>query len=405
MLAVSGEEADDVQNLVEETLSANEHLQQLIDESTWIIFAMLNVDAERSPGSQVVHEFLRQEGDQLGNKQVIVLSLNAPYFLDATDISRLTAYIGVYSKIQPFIESAIHVLFRSYPPIGAPAVSVPGTRFRSLSERLQADPDTTLSLTIEVNGTVVEEIPDNTPILNVSSLIRLQIDQIVDQNGHLVPDGTPVQFELAYENPELTLAVPPVMTRNGSATTEVLLTQPGRLLVSASVGEATTAEVRVLNIQDPAAEATADSATITAAPSNDNTNPLTTTVIPDTTQAPSPENDNGADGPTELEPPTGTSQTSLRMFLVAMLTIAVTLSILAVMQIHLIPRTILVKNMLWAMIFGLSAYIFFALGILPGTQYLIVTFRHWSAAIVVFVAMLLPLLWLQLGAEEMSPTA
>ena len=59
----------------------------------------------------------------------------------------------------------------------------------------------------------------------------------------------------------------------------------------------------------------------------------------------------------------------------------------------------LVYNMLWATIFGLAAYILFALGVIPGMSFLIGTLRIWSAAVVVFISMLLPLLWLQLRAE------
>ncbi|MEZ4619726.1 MAG: hypothetical protein R2867_30065 [Caldilineaceae bacterium] len=59
----------------------------------------------------------------------------------------------------------------------------------------------------------------------------------------------------------------------------------------------------------------------------------------------------------------------------------------------------LVNNMLWATICGLVAYILYAMGMLPGVTFLSATLRIWSAAVVVFIGMLLPLLWLQLRAE------
>lgn len=403
--SISGEEADNAENLVEQPRSANEHLQQLIDESNWIIFAMLDVDPENSPASDVVKEFLRQESEQLTNKQVIVLALNAPYFLDATEISKLTAYIGVYSKIQPFLESAVRVLFRSYSPVGAPAVSVAGTRFGSLAERLEADPDAAIPLTIEVNGELIELSPDgNTPVVDAGSLLRMQVLQIRDRNGHLVPDGTPVQFHLVYENPELTVAVDPVLTRNGSASKEVLLTQPGRLSLSASVGEASTENTRLLSINDPDAEATSEPVAVAATSPAATTTVITTTVAPTatTTGGDTTAVANADPGLTPLEPSaTGTAvQIDWKTLLIALFTIAITLCMLLILQIHLISRTVLVRNMLWATIFGLGAYIFYALGILPGAGYLSISFRHWGAAVVVFIGMLLPLLWLQLHMEE-----
>ncbi|MCB0060660.1 MAG: hypothetical protein KDE19_01035 [Caldilineaceae bacterium] len=401
---MSGEEADNSQQLVDKPLSATEHLQQLLEESTWIIFAMLDVDPTRNPNSDVVKEFLREESELLSNKQIIVLSLNVPYFLDATEISKLTAYIGVYSKTQPFLESAVRTLFRSYTPTGAPAVSVPGTRFANLSERLEADPTADLQLTIEVNGEVVDSSPEsNTPVVTVGSVLRMHVDQILDHNGHLVPDGTPVEFHLVYENPEMTLAVDPVLTRRGSATTEVVLTQPGRLSISATVGDATTEMTRLLSIQDPAVE-TPTEAPATVTPEVAVAPLVTTTVTPTGTLiSVSPTDNNGVP---VLEPDNGQGVTGGRAdwkaLLIALFTIIVTLSLLLILQIHLISRSVLVKNMLWATIFGLGAYIFFALNLLPGMDYLTASFHQWSAAVVVFVGMLLPLLWIQLNGENVQ---
>ena len=55
-------------------------------------------------------------------------------------MSRLTTYLGVYSKTQPFLESAVRALFSAYTPVGAPPVDVPGTRFSSLASRVAPDP-------------------------------------------------------------------------------------------------------------------------------------------------------------------------------------------------------------------------------------------------------------------------
>lgn len=393
---ISGEEADDVQETV--PLTPNERLYQLIEESNWLIFAMLDVDAERNPGSDVVKQFLRQQSERLGDKQVIVLALNAPYFLDATEISKLTAYLGVYSKTQPSLESAVRAIFRSYTPTGAPAVSVPGTRFGNLSERLAPDPTQNLPLAVTINDIPVEFSPDgNTevPIVDVGNLIRLQVEQVLDHNGHPVPDGVPVNFRLDYENQEVTIAVEPALTRNGSAVREVILEQPGSLLISAVAGEASTAMDLALRVQDPTA---VENTELTPNSEIEGQLEITATVQPTATSlVPQP----GLTTLPDTLPGSAINEkwANLETLIIAILTIIVTLSLLLILQIHILPRSILVHNMLWATICGLGAYILFAMGLLPGRLFLSNTLRIWSAAVVVFIGMLLPLLWLQLQAD------
>lgn len=403
---ISGEQEESIRPGTEAALSPNERLQQLIDESNWIIFAMLDVDPTLNPGSDVVKQFLRQQSERLGNKKVIVLALNAPYFLDATEISKLTAYFGVYSKTQPFLESAVRALFRSYTPTGAPAVSVPGTRFSDLSQTLSPDPNFLLPLEITLNDTPLEFAQNNNstaPIITIGSAIRLRVDQVLDHNGHLVPDGFPVNFHLVYENPEMTIPIEPVLTRNGGVIREVVLEQAGRLLISANAGDATTGETLVLRVQDPIAEATANAVTANVVTANAESitpveQPLaaTGTLLPTTTVA---TGDTGAGLPPLPTLASTTEWATWDTLIIALLTIMVTLSLLLILQIRILPRSMLVHNMLWATIFGLAAYILFALGVLPGTAFLIGTLRIWSAAVVVFIGMLLPLLWLQLRAE------
>ncbi len=403
---ISGEQEDSLREGTEAVLSPNERLQQLINESNWIIFAMLDVDPTLNQGSDVVKQFLRQQSERLGNKKVIVLALNAPYFLDATEISKLTAYFGVYSKTPPFLESAVRALFRSYTPTGAPAVSVPGTRFGDLSQTLSPDPSFPLPLEITLNDTPIEFASNNNataPIVTIGSVIRLRVDQVLDHNGHLVPDGYPVNFHLVYENPEMTIPVEPVLTLNGSAMREVVLEQAGRLLISANAGEAKTGSALALRVQDPIAEATANAVTANVVTANAESvtaieQPVaaTGTLLPTTTLSAG----DTTEGVATL-PPTAsaTAWATWDTLIIALLTIMVTLSLLLILQIRILPRGMLVYNMLWATIFGLTAYILFALGVLPGTAFLIGTLRIWSAAVVVFIGMLLPLLWLQLRAE------
>lgn len=401
---ISSEEVESVFN--ESVLDAvpNQRLQQLINDADWIIFAMLDVDPENNPSSAVVKRFLRQQSERLNSKKIIVLALNAPYFLDSTEISKLTAYIGVYSKTQPFLDSAVRTLFRTNTPMGSPAVSVPGTRFRSLSERLSPNPSNELALKLLLNGAPIEGSPDNNtaaPVIATGSTVSILVDNILDHNDNPVPDGFPVQFQLSYENPERTIPLEPVLTRNGSASLEVVVEQTGRLIISANAGDAKPAAPIVLRVQDPAADAAANTGATPTVESEEVT-PIPTTPVEATpvTDTASITNPGQSGGITPLQSTAiGDDWATLDTLIIAMLTILVTLSFLLILQLHILPRGMLVHNMLWATICGLGAYILFALGLVPGIGFLLNTLRFWSAAVVVFIGMLLPLLWLRLRDE------
>lgn len=381
----------------EERLTANARLQQLIKRSNWIIFAMLDVDPSTKSGSDVVKRFLRQQSEPLGNKQIIVIALNAPYFLDATEIGRLTAYFGVYGKTQPFLESAIRVLFRSYTPPGAPPVSVPGTQFTNLAEQLQPNAGN-LPLAVYRGETPLilpEGATNPEPTIQVGDTLRLEVKSVLDRNRHPVPDGVEVEFQLVYEASGNTIPTAIALTRNGSASQDVVVTQPGRLLISAKAGEAQTTERLTLRVQDLSANAVAPTTNPTLTITTTAGPPLTTTALVTATAPITAPGDGIAVIPTDPQR-RGANGITL---VIAFLTILVTLSLLLILQIRILPRSMLVQNMLWATIFGLSAYILYGLGMLPGIEFLQTTLRFWGAAVVVFIGMLLPLLWLQLRAE------
>ena len=394
---ISVEESDSESAQSTVALSANQRLQQYINESNWIIFAMLNVDPEKRAGSEVVKRFLNEQSEQLENKQLIVLALNAPYFLDATEISRLTAYFGVYSKTQPFLESAVRAIFRDYTPKGAPPVSVPGTRFSTLQERLQPDPVLPLALTIALNGEPLPLAAENDEVaatIDAGSVLQLQVNDILDQNGHPVPDNLAVNFKVTYADSAATLPVEPAFTRNGSAQREITVAEPGRLEIMVSAGAATSGNAVTLKVE-PLAGMTASTAGTTA-PTTDNAVQQTDTP---TQTAPATVETPVANGVILIQPPANQPWANWITLVIALLTILVTLSLLLILQIRIMPRSMLVHNMLWATICGLSAYILFGLGLLPGAGFLRGTLQFWSSAVVVFIGMLLPLLWLQLRAE------
>ena len=47
------------------------------------------------------------------------MAFDAPYFLDSTEISKLSAYYGVYSRTGAFVDAAARALFLESPLLGA----------------------------------------------------------------------------------------------------------------------------------------------------------------------------------------------------------------------------------------------------------------------------------------------
>jgi beta-N-acetylhexosaminidase len=374
-----------------ETAESNTRTQELIDNADWIVFAMLDVDTVAHPASDVVKRFLNQPGVQLGNKRIVVLALHAPYFLDATEISKLTGYYGVYGKTQPFLESAVRALFRAYTPTGSPPVSVPGTRFATLSERLSPDPQQPIDLLVlgpddSILAGEASSASAPLPVVEAGTLIRIRTGVILDHNRQPVRNGTPVEVTIVYEDDAAAREVETVATQNGVAARDVVLTRGGVARVSVRAGEAVSTENIALSVQgESAAIATpAPEAPLTGSASISGTVGTTATV----------ENEPTQPAVADEAPMT------LASLIVALMTMIATISLLLVVQVRVLPRQTLVHSMLWAVNCGLGAYILYGLGLLPGGSWVHGSLRVWGTGLVVFIAMLPPLVWLQLRTTE-----
>lgn len=197
-----------------------------LERADWVIFAMLDAGDRASP-SGAVRRFLSERADVLRGKRVVVFAFGAPYYLDTTEIAKLSAYFGVYSPSPPFVEAAVRAPFAEFPFTGAPPVTVPGINY-NLTQQTQPDPGQIIPLFIvteETDGT-----PEPPPIYQGDTL-HLQTGIIVDRNGHPVPDGTLVEFILTYPQEGLERTVQ-ATTRSGVAETTVTLDRTGQLQIS-----------------------------------------------------------------------------------------------------------------------------------------------------------------------------
>lgn len=385
--AAAGEEAS------EETVDKNTRTRQLIADADWIIFAMLDVDTATYPASDVVKGFLSQPGVQPANKRIVVLSLHAPYFLDATEISKLTGYYGVYGKTQPFLESAVRALFRAFTPAGSPPVSVAGTRFANLTERLSPDPLQPIDLFVLAPDSSIlageaSSAGAPLPVVDAGTMIRIQTGPILDHNRRPVRNGTPVEIVVAYEDDGTAREVETVATQNGVAARDVVMTRGGVAQITARAGDATSTETIALSVQGPPAAVIAP---VVPTGTISQTALITATVVPTVTTM--------QVGNDEFPAEDGRGLTVVSL-VVALLTMMVTISLLLVVQVRVLPRQTLFHSMLWAINCGLGAYILYGLGLLPGGSWLQGSLRVWGTGLVVFIAMLLPLVWLQLRTTE-----
>ena len=372
-------------------LGVNDKLARQIEEATWIIFVMLDIDTDTAPNSNVVKRFLSQSDIEFSGKKVVVIGLAGPYYLDATEVSQLSLYLGVYSKIQPFLRTSVQALFKAFAPQGAPPVSVPGTQFSNLVERLQPDPLRPLNIEVFLDGIKIAPVDEeaeegNGTMLQIGQEIRLQVGPILDQNGKQVPDGTKVDFVILYEGEDSAQFVDPILTRNGFATHNTTLEQGGTLLISAKSGEGErTAFSRQISLAIETAE-------IAEVPPE-----AIATIRADSPISPTVTTNEEA-GTQEI-PPLTNHRIDMATLGVALLTILISISLLLIIQVRVLPRDELVRHLLWATIVGLLAYILYGVGLLPGADWLQIRAYPWGTAIIVFIGMLLPVLWLQLRVE------
>lgn len=337
-----------------------EEVRQKIQEADWLIFGLLDLNTGRYPDSDALKLFLAQESGTLRDKTSVVLAFNAPYYLDTTEVTKLTAYYGVYSKTGPHIEAAVRALFGEVGFPGASPVSVEGIGYQ-LVNILSPDPDQTLTFE-------AVEIEPESRIAPVT--VKVRIGPVTDYNGHLVPDETHVEIKAAQDGQEVGSTT--ADTRDGYAEATLTLADAGSTEIYAVVGQVVTSEVVKVSVVAPATPTPSPTLTPTA------------TVEPTETVTPAP---------TTPAPPTGTPvpvvsdpeppATSLDLmtlkdvrpldgidFLVALgaTLLAGVLGFQLGQQVRK-PLSRRVRMALWMLIGGLAAYLLYGTGLLRPEQW------------------------------------
>lgn len=342
-------------------------VQEALREADWVLFALLDPQTgEEVAAPNALQRMLSERPDLARNQRVVVMAYNIPYWLDATDISKLTAYFGVYSKIPAFVDASIQALFNDITLNGNPPVSLDGIGY-DLFRVTQPDPDQQLALFIYRDGEQLTPSPNQPVRLEPDETVELRTGVIVDHNGNPVPDGAVVRFIQEDLTESLLNVVTERTTQGGVASLEFLLPERlvGRIRVRLSAGEANRSdEIYILGnealVITPTPQPTrTPTATPTAVPSATPTATPTPSPTPTATlPAPPPER--------VVAIPVARVQTLLG-FLGGVL--GTLLLAVVVMSRRPAALTHQVRQALWALIAALIAYNYVALG-LPGVSWL-----------------------------------
>jgi beta-N-acetylhexosaminidase len=180
--------------------AGNEELETSLRQSRWVVINMLDAEPAEKQAA-LLKRFLSERQSLLRDKNVVIFAFNAPYYLDATDISKLTAYYCLYGRSAPFVEIAARLLFRELAPVGALPVSVAGVGY-DLFSRTTPAPDQVIELFLDLPEAATPASPQAleptaTSSFNVGDTVGLRTGVILDHNDHPVPDGTVVRFSVA----------------------------------------------------------------------------------------------------------------------------------------------------------------------------------------------------------------
>jgi beta-N-acetylhexosaminidase len=224
-----------------------------LQSADWVVVSMLNVSPMRL-NSDAFKRFLDQKYEVIQNKKIIVFAFNAPYYLDSTDISKLTAYYGIYSKSAAFMDVAARILFQELTPLGSLPVSVAGIGY-DLITALSPDPTQIITIQLDIAEitSAAEKVtpsPTAVPSFFIGDALPLRTGIIRDQNGHAVPDGTVVRFQFTVGGDQNSSQQMETTTTNGIARTSYELQTPGVLEIRVSSDPATVSEVLRLEIAE-----------------------------------------------------------------------------------------------------------------------------------------------------------
>ncbi|HZD09985.1 MAG TPA: glycoside hydrolase family 3 N-terminal domain-containing protein [Candidatus Binatia bacterium] len=343
-------------------------VQSALQNAEWVIFATLDTSAEW-PQSSVLKRFLAQRPDIVRNTRTVVFAYNAPYYLDTTEVSKLTAYYGIYSKIDAFIDTSVRTLFQEQPAPGAPPVDIRATDYE-LFDVTQPAANQVIDLFVVRSGSL-ESPPSEEPLeLVVGDTLRLRTGVIVDHNGNPVPDGTPVQFVQQDRLQGFISVIGERPTIGGVAELDyVLEARTGQFRITANAGSATSSQQLDIAIGENVRVVVV---TLTPAPTTTVTNTPEPTLTPQPTSTVRPTAAPTAIPEESTPPPLSPNLLDNALMMLGVISGIFFTNILGFLLVRASGpwnRIRFVRVAGWGLVLGLAAYNYYALQ-LPGASVL-----------------------------------
>ncbi len=231
------------ENLNEAVTQSNDPESLLIaniQRAEWLVFLQVNSTPSR-PASLALSRFLSETPELIQDKKIVVFGLGAPYYLNATEISSVTAYYGLYSKQPQFIEVAARLLFKELKSAGASPVTVNSVGY-VIDQALTPNPAQVIPLSISKSDAGNQQgSGDTSPTISFTQgdSIILQTGSILDMNNNPIRDDTLVRFTLISTNPEGVSSQRELtgLTSDGIAQASFILDTAGTLRVQAASGQ------------------------------------------------------------------------------------------------------------------------------------------------------------------------
>lgn len=234
---------------------SKENIEPSLGNANWIVISLADVSNGQI---ELLRRFFSERPNLIRNKNVILFSFTAPYYLDATDISKLTAYYSLYSKQPAFIEVAARLLFQQLNAQGASPVSIPAVGY-DLITVTSPEPSQVIPLALDdgsniTTPTAAAEVTPETaeptaiPLYKIGDTIAVRAGPIYDHNHRIVPDGTVVQFTMSTRDDEgQILQQVNAETQAGVARASFAIDKPGKVEIRAASEPALISDVLQLD--------------------------------------------------------------------------------------------------------------------------------------------------------------
>jgi len=248
------------------------NIESALSNASWIAISLADVSGDQIA---LLRRLFSDRPNLIRNKNVILFSFTAPYYLDATDISKLTAYYALYSKQPASLDVAARILFQQVAIQGYSPVSIPAVGY-DLITQTSPDPEQVIPLQLDQDGdptpTVVSTVspePTSTPFYEIGDSISVRAGPILDHNHHLVPDGTVVRFTMSTRDEAGNiLQQVEAVTTDGLVHASFAIDKPGKVEIHVVSEPATVSQVLQFDATD--------------------TGVAVTVVVPDVTMTPEP---------------------------------------------------------------------------------------------------------------------